>query len=78
MNCGTPVITSEGSCFPEVAGDGGIYINPLSPFQIAKALYDITSNLEFRDQLVENAIEQAKKFSTENTNKLKEKLPFDV
>ena len=29
MNCGTPVITSEGSCFPEVAGEGGVVCKPL-------------------------------------------------
>ncbi len=68
MFCGTPVITSEGSCFPEVAGKGALYVNPLSSFQIAKAMYEITTKPELREQLMMEGAKQVEKFSSENTN----------
>ena len=44
MFSGTPVITSEGSCFPEVGGNGAIYIDPNSSYQIGKALFHVMNN----------------------------------
>lgn len=40
----TPVITSEGSCFLETAGNAAIYIDPLHPQSIAEALNEIVDN----------------------------------
>ena len=66
---GTPVVTSEGSCFPEVAGKGALYINPDSSFQIGKALYELTSNFELKNRLIREGREHVQKFSSENTVK---------
>jgi glycosyltransferase involved in cell wall biosynthesis len=38
MACGVPVITSNNSCLPEIAGPGALLIDPRSPVQIASAL----------------------------------------
>ena len=65
----TPVITSTGSCFPEVGGEGAVYVNPNSPYQIAKAMYQITTDDELRARLIVGAREQSKKFTTENASK---------
>lgn len=38
MACGVPVITSNTSCLPEIAGDGALLVDPRSPVEIASAL----------------------------------------
>jgi glycosyltransferase involved in cell wall biosynthesis len=38
MACGCPVITSDRSSLPEVAGDAALLIDPTSPEQIARAI----------------------------------------
>jgi glycosyltransferase involved in cell wall biosynthesis len=40
----TPVITSEGSCFLETAGNAAIYIDPLHPQALAEAMKLIVDN----------------------------------
>jgi glycosyltransferase involved in cell wall biosynthesis len=38
MACGVPVITSDNSCLPEIAGRGALLVDPRSPAEIASAL----------------------------------------
>jgi glycosyltransferase involved in cell wall biosynthesis len=38
MACGVPVITSNNSCLPEIAGAGALLVDPRSPAEIALAL----------------------------------------
>jgi len=68
MFCETPVLTSQGSCFPEVGGSGAIYIDPHKPFQIGKALYEITNDQSLAESLKLGAKEQVKKFTSSRTN----------
>ncbi|MCB9497253.1 MAG: glycosyltransferase family 4 protein [Fibrobacteria bacterium] len=63
MQCGTPVIVSNRSSMPEVAGSAGIMIPPDSPPAFADALRQILSNPELRRDLSEAGIAQAAKFS---------------
>ncbi len=44
MACGVPVITSNNSCLPEVTGEGGLFVDPLSPVEIASALRKLLSS----------------------------------
>lgn len=67
MQCKTPVITSNVSSMPEVAGEAGLLCDPKNPESIANAMLDIYQKTELRAQLLENAIEQQKKFSWEKT-----------
>lgn len=50
---GTPVITSNTSSMPEVAGDAAILVNPHSVEEIAQAMHTITTNPELKAELVE-------------------------
>lgn len=38
---GTPVVTSNGSALPEVAGDAALLVDPLDPASIAKAMLSV-------------------------------------
>jgi glycosyltransferase involved in cell wall biosynthesis len=48
MACGVPVITSNNSCLPEIAGDGGIFVDAKSPVEIAAALERMLSSPDLR------------------------------
>ena len=43
MAAGTPVVTSDASCLPEIAGGAAILVDPLSPADIARGLQDALS-----------------------------------
>ncbi len=63
MACGVPVITSNTSSMPEVAGDAALIVNPYIPEEIMNAIKKISQDSDYRDQLCEKGVERAKKFS---------------
>jgi len=69
MACGTPVITSNVSSLPEVAGDAAILINPYNPEEITAAMQAIIHDSELRKQLIEKSLKRANQFSWEKTGK---------
>ncbi|HRY52606.1 MAG TPA: glycosyltransferase family 1 protein [Candidatus Portnoybacteria bacterium] len=62
---GAPVITSFGSCLPEIAGEGALFINPQNPAQIAEAVKQIIDDKPLRDKLRQSGFENVKRFSWE-------------
>jgi glycosyltransferase involved in cell wall biosynthesis len=67
MTLGTPVITSNTSSLPEVAGDAAILIDPTDFGQISEAILQIISNDVLRQSFVEKGRERVKLFSWEKT-----------
>lgn len=65
MACGTPVITSNVSSMPEVAGDAAIFIDPKSPEMIADSIYRVIDDLGIRSTLREKGFMRAKEFTWE-------------
>lgn len=63
FNC--PVICSNSSSLPEVAGDGAILVNPESIDEIVKAMVKLAEDDILRDKLIYKGKEQLKKFSWE-------------
>ncbi|MFA8299707.1 MAG: glycosyltransferase family 4 protein [Hyphomicrobiales bacterium] len=63
FNCDVPVITSNLTSLPEVAGEGALLINPFDVNEIANAMYKIATNEELRKDLIAKARIQRKKFS---------------
>lgn len=51
MACGVPVVTSDNSCLPEVAGPGAIFIDPRSATAIASALEQVLTSPSLRERL---------------------------
>lgn len=67
MACGTPVITGNHSSLPEVTGDAAILIDTSEPSALKDALLNLAHDRKQRDQLAEQALKQAKKFSWQHT-----------
>ncbi len=66
MTYGTPVITSNCSSMPEVAGDAGLYCDPLDIDSIADAWSRILDN-SIRESLSIQAVERAQQFNWKST-----------
>lgn len=66
MACGVPVLTSNVSSLPEVAGNAAILVDPLSVDAIADGITSLVNNLELRGHLVHKGLLRAKKFSWQN------------
>ena len=60
----TPVITSNTSSMPEVAGDAALLVDPKDTTEMAKAMKEIQQT-ETRENLKEKMAAQIKKFSWE-------------
>ena len=60
-----PVITSNVSCLPEVAGDAAYYVNPSQPEEIAEGMKTIYNNKELADLMREKGWRHALKSSPE-------------
>lgn len=67
MACGTPVISSNTSAIPEVAGSGAILVNPEKPEAIAEQLLRLEQDSSFRDTQIAYGLERVKTFSWEQT-----------
>ncbi|HWS01217.1 MAG TPA: glycosyltransferase family 1 protein [Prolixibacteraceae bacterium] len=63
MACGTPVITSNTSSMPEVAGDAALFTDPYKPEEITEAMIRITNDQQLRSELIKKGFVQAAKFS---------------
>ena len=66
MKCGAPVVTSNVSSMPEVAGQAGVLVDPLS---VEKITQGIKKAIGDKENLVQKGFEQANSFSWEKTAK---------
>ena len=67
MACGTPVVTSNVTALPEVAGDAALLVDPTSVQQIAEAIRQIVRDTGLRRQLKDKGLSQAARFSWDAT-----------
>ena len=67
MACGAPVITSNTSSMPEVAGDCAVYCNPYEVDSIYEAIRTIIDNEQLREKIVQGGRQRAKTFTWERT-----------
>lgn len=67
MACGCPVITSNVSSMPEVAGDAGLLINPESVKDIADAIKKVINDKELQKKMRKQGIKQSSRFSWKKT-----------
>jgi glycosyltransferase involved in cell wall biosynthesis len=63
MACGTPVITSNVSSMPEVAGTAALLVDPKSRSEIAEAMTRVADNGSLSTKLSEAGIARASEFS---------------
>jgi glycosyltransferase involved in cell wall biosynthesis len=63
MACGTPVVASNVSSLPEVAGDAALFIDPHDTDALAKALARILTDEDLRAELRQRGLERARHFT---------------
>ncbi|OAI50952.1 hypothetical protein AYO37_00605 [Opitutia bacterium SCGC AG-212-L18] len=63
MQCGAPVITSNVSSLPEVAGDAAILVNPLDTGALCQAFLNLYNDRELCKALSIKGIQHAKSFT---------------
>lgn len=82
MACGTPVITSNTSSMPEIAGHDAILINPESSDEIALKMLQLERDTDFYQRQKAVGLERAKLFSwrktTENLLRLYEEVYKEI
>jgi len=67
MACGTPVVASNCSSFPEVVGNAGLLFDPKIKDELPDILLSLLKNPAERDRLIAKGYERAKEFSWEKT-----------
>ena len=63
MACGCPVITSNVTACPEVAGDAALLVNPRSVEDIANSMIRLITDSKLREMLSNKGIQRASMFS---------------
>lgn len=63
MGCGTPVVCSDVSSIPEVAGEAAAYCDPLDVNSIAGAIDRVLRDRQMRTTIIEKGNDQVKRFS---------------
>jgi glycosyltransferase involved in cell wall biosynthesis len=67
MASGTPVVTSNVSSLPEVAGDAAVLVDPYDPHAIADGIYRVLTDEKLRRDLRRKGVARAGQFSWEQS-----------
>jgi glycosyltransferase involved in cell wall biosynthesis len=67
MASGTPVVTSNVSSLPEVAGNAAVLVNPYDPSAIAEGIYRVLTDESLRGDLRQRGLARARQFSWEDS-----------
>lgn len=65
MACGVPVITSNTSSMPEVAGDAAHLIDPIKTQEICNGMIKILTDDGYKNKLIQKGLKRSKVFSWE-------------
>lgn len=65
QSVGRPVITSDISSMPEVAGDGAILIDPHNVLSIRQGILSVITHPQLRTDLINKGLENVKRFQPE-------------
>ena len=63
MACGVPVVTSNTSCLPEIAGDAALLVDPHDEKDIAEGMLRLLEDRELRTRCIERGETRARMFS---------------
>lgn len=70
MRCGTPIITSNVTSLPEVAGNCGLIVDPFIVSDISQAMTTLISDKELQKLLSEKGLERSKLFSWQKSSEI--------
>jgi glycosyltransferase involved in cell wall biosynthesis len=63
MACGTPVITSNRTALPEVAGDAALLVDPTQPEALTAAISSVANDGDWRQALRAKGLARARTFT---------------
>jgi len=63
MACGTPVVTSNTTALPEIAGKAALLVDPESTDNLAAAITAVVNNKELRQSLRTEGLRRATRFT---------------
>ncbi|WP_282154041.1 glycosyltransferase family 4 protein [Ruegeria atlantica] len=78
MASGVPVITSNTSSLPEVAGDAGLLVDPGNDAEIAQAICSICTDTALREAKIAEGLARARLFSWDNYSRELRDVFWDV
>ena len=70
MRCGTPTITGNRTCLPEVVGDGALLVDPFDEQSILEGIVKVLSDESLRSRLREKGMSRAKIYDWKETARL--------
>lgn len=70
MQCGCPVITSNTSSIPEVAGDAAVMVDPHDADALAASMEDLLKNGPLKTKLSGRGLDRSKKFSWDKSTRM--------
>jgi glycosyltransferase involved in cell wall biosynthesis len=63
MACGVPVVAARSTSIPDVTGDAALLFDPLSPADMAEAIYRVMSDSVLAGDLARRGLERAGRFA---------------
>ena len=78
MASGTPVVTSNVSSLPEVAGNAAVLVDPYDPHAIADGIYRVLTDADLRKDLRRRGVARAGQFSWEQSVRRVRKIYGEV
>ncbi len=67
MACGVPVLASNVSCLPEVAGAAALFVDPRDVEAMSAAMLKLLSNVDLRETLRKKGFERVEQFSWQSS-----------
>lgn len=75
---GRPVITSNISSMPEIAGEGALLVDPHSIEEIKNGILELINNPSLRNEIISNGLENIKRFVPSTIAKQYEEVYMEV
>ncbi len=70
MEARVPIITSNVTSLPEIAGNAALLVNPMEVSEIKNAMLQLYTKPDLRQSLINNGLQQKQKFSWEKSGDL--------
>ena len=65
MQCGTPIITSNASCLPEVVGNAALLFDPSQPDELSEQMNRLVGSCDLQEDLRQKGFIRGSEYSWE-------------